>query len=76
MFRGNSDSNSKVFQILKIRVTACSNRPTCKTEEEINQFVSHNSLFVMRNLLEYRPSEYGAKTIDHDVYEMNLPLDP
>ena len=72
-FKGNRDSRSS--NTINLLVQECTKKATCKTKEEIREFASRNSLYLMKNRKEYRPTEYGEHTIANDLDELNLPLD-
>ena len=59
---GNSDST--VFQALQVRLVKCRGRDTCKTDEEIDQFIDQNGhLIFAANEQHYMNERYAEDSI-------------
>ena len=58
---------STTFDMVRIAIERCHDKPECKSDREINEFLDSAMLVSVLNNQEYSPNSYGNKTVEDSL---------
>lgn len=58
----------ELSETLRISIKRCVDKPTCKSEQEINERVESLTMISLWNTQSYNPNSYDEKTIQSSIY--------
>ena len=60
---------------LDIRLKRCTNKPTCKNETEINDFIDNHGQFqIFYNRVSYQTENYSPQVLEKFLFNKNWPI--
>ena len=60
---GNNQGSN--FQLFEVRLVRCRDRPTCRNDSEIDEFINKNGhIMILQNKIDYQREVYSEKVLD------------